>query len=444
MTPVAFPELVEGRRDRFEQGRWAIEEGTSLRGGASCNLTERVLRIPSGVDSASRTVRAHELMHIRVSPFLARHVPDDADISPRALECAEEFRVNLLLGRLGFDVSTLRDGSEKPGGRRLVEARQWGEAVCFLLAVLGTGGETEYLRGIAAGDAMWSKALRAIKKRVLSMVEGLDVAQIADTRLNGDDVPEGFAAVTLPIARLLSRSMGAAVPHDAVTLRIFGRSLETSSRRAPSGVFAELHFDQGMTYVDRRRRGAHRRSHPATSGTAMRYPSRLLLDPMQRAFAGRASSQGGVVVIDQSGSMDVSATSLEELLRSAPDALIVGYSHRPGDSGRTPNIWVLAANGRVASRPHIGNVGNGVDGPALRWAIRQARPSEPVVWVTDGQVTDSHDHPCHNLSLECARLVTRHRIRLVRSVDEVEGALRRRPSSRASFGRVGRLLAVVT
>lgn len=444
MTPVAFPELVEGRRDRFEQGRWAIEEGTSLRGGASCNLTERVLRIPSGVDSASRTVRAHELMHIRVSPFLARHVPDDADISPRALECAEEFRVNLLLGRLGFDVSTLRDGSEKPGGRRLVEARQWGEAVCFLLAVLGTGGETEYLRGIAAGDAMWSKALRAIKKRVLSMVEGLDVAQIADTRLNGDDVPEGFAAVTLPIARLLSRSMGAAVPHDAVTLRIFGRSLETSSRRAPSGVFAELHFDQGMTYVDRRRRGAHRRSHPATSGTAMRYPSRLLLDPMQRAFAGRASSQGGVVVIDQSGSMDVSATSLEDLLRSAPDALIVGYSHRPGDSGGTPNIWVLAANGRVAERPHIGNVGNGVDGPALSWALRQARPSEPVVWVTDGQVTDSHDHPCHNLSLECARLVTRHRIRLVRSVDEVEGALRRRPSSRASFGRVGRLLAVVT
>ena len=444
MRSVAFPELIEGRRDRFEQGRWTIEEGTSLRGGASCNLTERVLRIPSAMDDASRVVRAHELMHIRVSPFLDRHVPDDADILPRALECAEEFRVNLLLGRLGFDVASLRDGSEKPGGRRLAEAGQWGEAVCFLLAVMGTGGEAEYLRGIGAGDAMWPKALRAIKKRVLSMVEGLDVARIADTRLDGDDVPEGFGAVTLPIARLLSRSMGAAVPHDAVTLRIFGRSLEASSRRAPSGVFAELHFDQGMTYVDRPRRVAHRRSHPATSGTAMRYPSRLLLDPMQRAFAGRAPSAGGVVVIDQSGSMDVSASSLEDLLRSAPDALIVGYSHRPGDCGNTPNIWVLAVDGRVANRPRTGNVGNGVDGPALRWALRQARPSEPLVWVTDGQVTDSHDHPCHSLSLECARLVTRHRIRLVRTLDEVEAALRRRPSSRASFGRVGRLLAVVT
>ena len=128
------------------------------------------------------------------------------------------------------------------------------------------------------------------------------------------------------------------------------------------------------------------------------------------------------------------------MLRRAPEALIVGYSHRPGDSGNTPNVWVLARDGRVTNRVRSGNVGNGVDGPVLRWAIRHATSREPLVWVTDGQVTDSHDHPCHSLSLECARLVQRHRIRLVRSLSEVEMALRRRPPSAASFGRVGRLL----
>ena len=440
MTSNVYPELVDGRRDGFEQGRWQIEIGASVRGGASCNLTERVLRVPVGNDGASRVIRAHELMHIRVSPFDGDHVPSDADITPRAMECAEEYRVNLLLNLLGFDTSSLRDGTERPGGRRLAEANQWGEAVCFLMAVVGTGGEAEYLRGIRSAQPTWPPALRALKKRVLEMVKGLDAARVGDTSLDEEGTPRGFGEVTLPIARLLSRSMGAASPHDADSLRIFRRSLEPGSRRAPSGVFAPLVFDESMSYVDRRSRALHRRHRPANTGTVMRYPSRLLVDPQLRAFARKAPSPGGVIVIDQSGSMDVAITELEAMLRSAPDALIVGYSHRPGDSGDTPNAWVLARNGRVTNRVRTGNVGNGVDGPMLRWAIRHAASREPLIWVTDGQVTDSHDHPCHSLSLECAHLVQRHRIRLVRSLNEVEMALRRRPPASASFGRVGRLL----
>ncbi len=440
MTSNVYPELVDGRRDGFEQGRWKIEVGSSVRGGASCNLTERVLRVPTGSDGVSRVIRAHELMHIRVSPFDADHVPADADVSARALECAEEFRVNLLLNLLGFDTLSLRDGSEKPGGQRLGEANQWGEAVCFLMAVTGTGGEGDYLRGVRSAQPTWPPALRALKKRVFEMVSGLGPAEVGDTALSDDGVPRGFEMVTLPIARLLSRSMGAASPHDGDSLRIFRRSLEPGSRRAPSGVFAPLVFDESMSHIDRPSRALHRRHRPATNGTVMRYPNRLLVDPHQRAFARKVPSPGGVIVIDQSGSMDVTIGELEGMLRSAPQALIIGYSHRPGDVGETPNAWVLAHHGRVTSRVRTGNIGNGVDGPVLRWALRHARAGEPVVWVTDGQVTDSHDHPCHSLTVECAKLVQRHRIRLVRSLGEVEGALRRRPSSSESFGRVGRLL----
>ena len=35
----------------------------------------------------------------------------------------------------------------------------------------------------------------------------------------------------------------------------------------------------------------------------------------------------------------------------APDALVVGYSHRPGDAGTTPNAWLLAQRGAVVERP---------------------------------------------------------------------------------------------
>jgi hypothetical protein len=438
-----FPELVHGRRDGFEQGAWILESGSVLRGGARCNLSERVLTVPHDDDPVSRVVRAHELAHIRVSPYLREHTFLDADVTERALECAEEFRVNLILARLGFDVTLLCDGSERPGGKRLAQAGAWGEIVCFLLAVLGTGAEGEFLRGVRSVQPSWVVALRAVKKRVTAMVNDLDTFTLGDTTLDDEGRPVGYSNVTVPIARLISRAGAAAAPESPDDLRVFRRSLELGSRRAPSGVFASLVFDESMSYVMRPRRSGHRRAHPSTSGSVMRYPSRLLTDPLQRAFARKSPGAGGVIVIDQSGSMDVTVEELDSLLCNAPGALIVGYSHRPGDAGVTPNAWILAKSGRVALQARPGNIGNGVDGPVLQWALRQCRLGGPVIWVTDGQVTDSHDHPCHTLSLQCAVLVQRHRIRMVRNVAEVAGALRGRRAARGIFGRVGRELAVI-
>jgi hypothetical protein len=174
----------------------------------------------------------------------------------------------------------------------------------------------------------------------------------------------------------------------------------------------------------------------------MRYPSRLLSDDQQRAFAQRRNVHGGVVVIDQSGSMDIDDTDMAGLLSHAPNALVIGYSHRPGDGGLNPNAWLLANRGAVAKHWPSGNVGNGVDGPALAWAIARRRGNEPVVWVTDGQVTDSHDHPDEALTLYCAELVRRHRVRLVANLSDVGRALQNsgvpRRSAWAQFGRVGR------
>lgn len=437
---MVYPELVHGRRDGFEQGPWVIERGSAQRGGASCNLTQRILRVPDGGDDMSRVVRAHELMHIRVSPHRSDHAPEEADVAPRALECAEEYRVNLLLSRMGFDISLLCDGTERQGGRRLAENGQWAEAVCFYLAVLGTGAEPPFVKGVRSMQPSWPAALRAIKKRVATMVDTLDTTQVAETTPNERGIPDGFDVVSIPIARLVTRSMGAAAPDTTDALRVFRRSLEPGARRAPSGAFAELVFDETLSYRNRVRRPGRRRNRPAVTGTVMRFPGRLLTDPLQRAFARKAPDSGGAIVIDQSGSMDVSESQLEDLLKNAPDALIVGYSHRPGDAGQTPNVWVLAQGGKVVVTPRVGNVGNGVDGPALRWVISHVRRGDPIVWVTDGQVTDSHDHPCHSLSVECAALVQRHRIRLVNRLDQVELVLRGHRVNEASFGRVGREL----
>lgn len=438
-----FPELVAGRDDGVGGGRWSVREGSTRRGGASCDLAARVLEVPLGVDETSRVVRAHELMHARVSPCGLDWPGLFSDLAPRALECAEELRVNTLLGRLGFAVERLRDGTEKSGGRHLAEQGDWAQAICFLLAVLGTGAERDYLAGVRAGDPTWPPALRAVRRRVVEIVGGLSASSLGATDVGDDGVPRGYARSTVLLARLITPLMAARVPVGADALRAYRRSLAPGGRRPPTGRFAPLVLAH-LPAHRAPRTPTGRRTRPAVTGTTLRYPGRLLTDPHRRAFARPTRFRGGVVVIDQSGSMDLGPEQLAELMRRAPDALVVGYSHRPGDLGATANVWVLADRGAVASTWPAGNVGNGVDGPALRFALARRRGSEPVVWVTDGQVTDAHDHPDEALNAECADLVRRHGVRLVRELTRIVPALRPGPIATpghwAEFGRVGRKL----
>jgi hypothetical protein len=444
VSDVVHPELVTGREDGFEDAPWTVKPGSTRRGEASCNLTERILEIPLGPDATSRVVRAHELMHARVSPHRIEHFGGLDEMAPRALECAEELRINTLIARLDFDVALLRDGSEKNGARRIAESGDWSEAICFLMAVLGTGGEKEFLAGIRQIEPSWMPGLRAVRKRAAALMNGLSSAALGATRLNDEQMPSGYANATVVLARILTQSMAARPPTSAEELRSFRRSLEPGGRRPPTGRFAALHFDDTLTMSPRPRSAGVRRARASTSGPTMRYPSRLLTDDRKRAFARRASFHGGLVIIDQSGSMDLDEASLSSLLRRAPDALVVGYSHRPGDQGATANVWILADRGSVATRIPSGNIGNGVDGAVLEWALKRRRNAEPIVWVTDGQVTDSHDHPDSALTIRCAELVRHHRIRLVKELDNAGRALScgrtlGRPQW-SQFGRLGRKL----
>ncbi len=85
---LIFPELVSGRHDD-EPRAWTIHEGSTMRGEASCNLQERILEVPLTSSEQARVVRAHELMHARVSPRADYLVRSLDEVSARALECAE-------------------------------------------------------------------------------------------------------------------------------------------------------------------------------------------------------------------------------------------------------------------------------------------------------------------------------------------------------------------
>lgn len=435
----AYPEFVSEREDRSLEGAWVVREGSTRRGGASCDLTNRIIEIPLGTGMLERLVRAHELMHVRVSPSDPRF-RSVADVSARSLECAEELRVNTLLNRLGFSTDSLKDGSEKSGGVRIAGEGDWPEMLRFLLAVIDTGAERDYVAGVRKAQPTWMAGLRAVRKRVSKILDETTTSELGDTSIDDEGLPRGYAT-TVTLARLVDAAAQAMVPVGPDALRQFRRSLEPGGRRAPTGRFATLVFEATDGFEPRRRHRTHSRARPSVTGTVLKYPSRLLSDDARRAFATKRPRAGGVVIVDQSGSMDIDVADVERLLARAPHAIVVGYSHVPGDSAGRANAWVLATRGAVVALPRVGNIGNGVDGPILRWALDQRVGREPVIWVTDGQVTDSNDHPCDALSEECAQLVRRNGIVMVRALDTASRALAcYRPFLSSDFGRVGRKL----
>jgi hypothetical protein len=395
------------------------------------------MRVPFDAGEHGRLVRAHELMHARVSPL----VPDAFDRWPlpaRSVECAEEFRVNYLLGRLGFDLAELRDGSERLTGTRLAEAGEWDETIWFTAAVSGTRALRDVVAGVRRVDAAWASACRALERELLARARPASTASLASTSLGADGLPRGYAEYTRAFAELICAHV-ARGPSGSGRPRRSGRR----DRPAATGTFAPLVLDRDVA-LDRRIVGAvAARRVPCATGRCVVRPARLVTDPARRVFRRTSRASGGIVVVDQSGSMALSSEDLGRLLAAAPGAFVLGYSHAPGSSG-VPNAWVLAQRGQAASRVRSGNVGNGVDGPALRFALSRRRAGEGVVWICDGQVTDSGDHADVALAAECARLVGRHGIRMVATVDEAIALLRAGPLAVPGTRLLGRVGSSVT
>jgi len=432
-----LPELLISRRDRPGSVRWHVEDGPVRRGEAWSDVVNCSMRVPFRGGAHGRLVRAHELMHARVSPLDASALARVDGVGGRSVECAEELRVNLLLGRVGFELAELRDGSERLAGRRLAESGDWPELVRFSAALAGTRALKDLVQGVRTVEATWASSCRALERELLSHLRRVPTVALASTVPTDQGLPTGFATHTVALAELIERWA------TGLPSRCTSPIARARGRPARTGEFAALFLDDDVVF-DRAVRGAIAPARrPAQSGRRVVRPGRLVTDPTRRVFDRAARGAGGVVVVDQSGSMSLDAEDLARLLAAAPGAFVLGYSHDPGSVG-VANAWVLADRGRATSAVRAGNVGNGVDGPALRHALSRRRAGEPVLWVTDGQVTDSGDHADLGLAAQCARLVVRHGIAMVPSVDEALAVLRRGAGRTGAPRLLGRVGAAVT
>ena len=459
-----YPDLL-GRSDvPKEGGPWAIHDVPMAPGFAKTSPVGREMHVPTGDNPQERVVRAHEMMHAKVSPaetwpeWLARGIG-----SERGLHAAEEFRVNELLRRQGFDTKkSLLDGSEKFTGERIAEQGLWAEGVYMTAAFAGTARLRPFISGVRKHNPEWADAFRALDARLRALVKKINTRDLASTADLGGLAPDGFAYAEAwaSLLDLLAdppkpdddegdgEGDGKSTDEDAGVASDGDKATKRGSKRPdrPAPPF-DADSIKRMTTPGRRGRGAGgtvpwvplivsyepldrhapgglgKTRRAADRGRHPRRIHRLLTDPHKRIFDATKRGNGGVVLIDVSGSMTFTQENILSIVEAAPGATVAIYSALTKNDNN-PNLWVVAAKGKMVSRIPNGNGGNGNDGPALDWAISQRqRSSTPVVWVCDGVVTGEGDQLSDQLTLECINKVIRNKVTIVPDVTRALDAL---------------------
>jgi hypothetical protein len=448
---TAYPEVITSlRNDVVTTERWTVDEGSSNRGDAYTNFVDRVLRIPLVNDETARVVRAHENVHVRVSPSDMEAYAKFAEVhefSDRVLKVAEEHRVNTIVGRLGYDLNLLRDGSEKESGKRTAKeatksVTAYNELFSFGAGLVGTKAFRDYINGVRSVDKDMAVALRKMELAILKVTKRVPTKRLGDTQLvafhheesepfTSTSIGYGFACYTRDIAKIVQSYLRHEGQDGSDMSAVQGASGIDYAIGGKEG-FAPLQLDHTLLCNTQVKGHLARRKRASSTGKRVLYPSRLLTDPHKRIFTTKPRNNGGVVVIDCSGSMALTNDDVDKFLELAPGALVIAYSHSNRKPNK-PNTWVIANRGKRADdiTRCTKNGGNGVDGPALEYAIAHRRGSEPIIWICDGQVTSSTDNYVDELAQACAKIVIKHNIIVAPTVDAGIKALSQGRSARS-------------
>jgi len=437
---VVLPEVVQSHRlDDNSSEQWKVTSGSTNRGDSFTDFGSHTFRAPSLNDEVSRVIRGHELTHVRISPTdevaLTKYA-EHYELDSRSISCAEEVRVNAVLKGMGYNIDLLVDGSEKDSGKRLAKegsVEAYNEMISFGSALIGGKAFRSFISGVRSVNPDWANTLRDMEKQVKRITGRIPTRVLGSTQPKGfyrDDetlevtsLPSGFLDYTTQIAQIISGYHE--LPTDGSDFDDGkGSSGVKVTTGYGSGQFAPLRIDTKILCDQQVKGHLARRKKSAPTGKRVLYPSRLLTDPQRRVFSQKPRNSGGIVVIDMSGSMQLSEADINAMLEAAPGALVAGYTNSAKKRNR-PNFWIMANRGkRVSSLKGIGgNVGNGCDGPALEWAISKRRGSEPIIWVCDGQVTDSQDSGFIEGAKQCAKMIKKHRILVTPNVSDAVGML---------------------
>lgn len=475
-THRPLPEALS-RDDHDTTGAWTVDDCAMARGVPVTNVVAKVMIAPQHDHPTARVVRAHEMTHAKVSPLDLKPWLERGIATEASLRACEEYRVNYLVKKSGFDTGVLMDGSERLATERMVAMDDWDGIVHLAMATANTGGYKEMMKALRKHKPVWGKVIDDVVKRANR--EARKVRDLASTSTNVYGVARGFE-FTERIAEWCDRlcsvkppepkpedspkgsgegdgggaesegeGEGESTPEAETPKRGRGRprkdeasptndtdsphkSITISSDGSVPPWFPlavqKLPTPIAVTGAIGKKRVA------SNSGRHPRRLHRLMTDPHKRVFDRVIRGKGGVVVIDCSGSMHLDEQEVRQLTEVSHGATVLAYtvtSWTKDEDGVPvhPNAWILSERGRMANitdgLPFNGSA-NGVDLPALKWAVdNRHHPTAPIVWVCDGMVTGYGDRTHPLLTKVCYEFVKRHRIILVPDVEKALDTLRR-------------------
>lgn len=463
---VRIPEPEILTRQDTEAGSWDVGNCAPKRGLPHTDIINRRMVTPGDGSEMSRVIRAHEMMHAKVSPAGEFQAWIDRDIaSENALRAVEELRVNTLCQKAGFDMKThLSDDGEAYDGERIGATKDWASAVYMAITCAGTASLKKYLTGIRRNNRLWGKALRRIATRAeREMGRYCREGDLASTEIHpGTGMAPFGMFYTEVIAEWVDRIAAQQPPEpepepaEPVDKGEDGEGDDEGDEEGKGRAHSNLGTTEGQTFekFEERLKGitpdrfqswqqpptwnelrvkqpplsVHapgsigKKRIPSDTGRHPRRLHRLLTDPKRRIFDRTIHGRGGVVVVDCSGSMSLSVEEIKEILSNAPGATVLGYSDKGDES---TNAWILAHKGKMVSEiPKMGS-GNGVDHPAIVWGIKaKQRPTSPVIWISDGGVCGKSSGFSEILAVQCVNTCLKNNVIVVEHVDSAIEALR--------------------
>jgi hypothetical protein len=453
-----LPEML-GRKDK-EAGAWQVDTCAPVRGKPMTNVVTKHMVVPVGDEQVDRVIRAHEMAHARFSPaddfgkWIERKIATE-----NALIVVEEVRVNFLIKKAGFDVDLLADGSELTTGMRVAEQNDWTSAVYTAVGYSVCGGGKDFLTGVRRVNRAWGLTLRDIVKAVeKEFVKAFKTGTLGSTEVDPRNglAPFGFTH-TERIAEWVDRLANPPQDDEDETEDGDNKNDETEKGEPKKETKAG---DKGVGATDKPAKADPKKVKPTeptrkgdgaiptwgklivgtlpltrkahgglgrkrTASNIGRNPRRIgnaLVDPEKRVFDRYKKGNGGIVLIDGSGSMSLTNKDIIDLTVASPGCTVAVYS--ADRTNVNPNLLVLAKDGKMVDKLPERNGGNGVDGEAIRWAIKQRkRSSTPIVWITDGKVHGLGSGGAYGgyhdiLAMDCIKEVLKNKVFMAHNVKD--------------------------
>jgi hypothetical protein len=487
-TPTqVVPDAEMLTRDDLESGRWTVHSTTNSASEVGLDTDARTMFVPTYDDELSRHLRAQQMFYAKCSPTPKQYGKLWAKrgyASTRTLGACEQLRMTTLMMNSGFEPhKNLQRGSEMLDGFTMATHHDFQAVVLGAISYHNTQGEQAFLDGVKAVHPEWIEAITTIanqasdfynaieKNNTQSLKDGCEWRCIPPLNATGATVRTHGFGYTEQLAKWVENIIGSLTDEGKSQPKLGdpqqtqdddeGEGKKAKSKKAKSkegeglsksemkallrGIKESAKEQQQWGRGSIPRNGVKsmweelRVSKPALTKSLMgaigkkrvasatgrnpRRMSRLLTDPERRIFDRTVRGAGGVVLVDTSGSMSLSEEQVKQIVVHAPSALVAQYS---GGSRTRPNLYVIANKGRMVDKLPRPNGSNGMDFPALEWAIKQRqRPNAPVIWVSDGGVTGRGDNFCDDLTMVCIRLCKKQGVYVVPDPDTAIDLLKR-------------------